>query len=84
VLLSGVEPPTDYESDLYRRRVLLIKYLHRLPISKPVSSSHNYGTANLAKARLAVIDEFPRELETKTDRSGFGAVPAAFPCIEHN
>jgi hypothetical protein len=44
--------PTDYESVSYECRVLLIKHLRRSPISQPVSSSHSYVTANLAKAQL--------------------------------
>ena len=54
VLLSGVEPPTDYESVSYQRRVLLIQHLRRLPISKPMSPRHNYDTVNVDASRMRV------------------------------
>jgi len=59
VLLSGVEPPTDYESDLCRSRILLIKHLRRLPISKAAYPRHKYGTPNFDwTQRLLTSPEF--------------------------
>src|SRR6266536_1928650 len=59
------------------RGVLLIKYLQRLPISKPMSPRHSYGTANLAKTQLTVVAAFRRKWSPKTPRSGLRAVCAA-------
>src|ERR1700680_4453968 len=50
--------PTDYESVSYQRRVLLIKHLRRLPISKPVSPRHSYGTPNVDWSQLDTSREF--------------------------
>ncbi len=66
--------PTDYESDLYRCGVLLIKHLRRLPISKPVSSSHSLrhsksGEGAVGFAGLAHASEVAQVLIESRERA---------------